>query len=91
MRHSCLGIVIYISVINLLFNTDVIERRPNSAHDECTICFYQWKGRSPVKLPCKHIFCQECITDQFQRDFKCPLCSKEVSENFQIVADKSLT
>lgn len=30
-----------------------------SQHDNCSICFEDYED--PVKLPCNHIFCRDCI------------------------------
>ncbi|KAK9054983.1 hypothetical protein SSX86_026062 [Deinandra increscens subsp. villosa] len=43
-----------------------------TAGDLCTIC--QEKLRSPIVLQCKHIFCEECVSEWFDRERTCPLC-----------------
>jgi hypothetical protein len=51
------------------------------AGGECSIC--QEEGyRTPVKLPCGHVFDEECITEWFERgvDKTCPLCRAQVPE-----------
>ncbi|XP_057442350.1 uncharacterized protein LOC130734070 [Lotus japonicus] len=44
----------------------------NAAGDLCAIC--QEKMHSPVLLRCKHIFCEECVSEWFERERTCPLC-----------------
>ena len=40
--------------------------------DCCSIC--QDTMSQPLKLRCKHIFCEECIGEWLERDITCPLC-----------------
>lgn len=42
------------------------------AGDLCAIC--QEKMQSPVLLRCKHIFCEDCVSEWFERERTCPLC-----------------
>ncbi|KAI4306582.1 hypothetical protein L6164_029845 [Bauhinia variegata] len=44
----------------------------NAAGDLCAIC--QEKMHSPILLRCKHIFCEECVSEWFERERTCPLC-----------------
>ncbi|XP_028796162.1 E3 ubiquitin-protein ligase RNFT1-like [Neltuma alba] len=44
----------------------------NAAGDLCAIC--QEKMHAPVLLRCKHIFCEECVSEWFERERTCPLC-----------------
>lgn len=43
-----------------------------AAGDLCAIC--QEKMHSPIVLRCKHIFCEECVSEWFDRERTCPLC-----------------
>ncbi|KAI3472955.1 hypothetical protein Pfo_029202 [Paulownia fortunei] len=43
-----------------------------AAGDLCAIC--QEKMHAPVLLRCKHIFCEECVSEWFERERTCPLC-----------------
>ncbi|XP_071697335.1 uncharacterized protein [Rutidosis leptorrhynchoides] len=43
-----------------------------AAGDLCAIC--QEKLHSPIVLRCKHIFCEECVSEWFDRERTCPLC-----------------
>ncbi|PWA43672.1 RING/U-box superfamily protein [Artemisia annua] len=42
------------------------------AGDMCAIC--QEKMQAPVLLRCKHIFCEDCVSEWFERERTCPLC-----------------
>ncbi|KAK6145721.1 hypothetical protein DH2020_022541 [Rehmannia glutinosa] len=44
----------------------------NAAGDLCAIC--QEKMHAPILLPCKHIFCEDCVSEWFERERTCPLC-----------------
>ncbi|KAL8149369.1 uncharacterized protein LOC141708706 [Apium graveolens] len=44
----------------------------NDAGDLCAIC--QEKMHVPVLLRCKHVFCEDCVSEWFERERTCPLC-----------------
>ncbi|XP_027332016.1 E3 ubiquitin-protein ligase RNFT1-like [Abrus precatorius] len=44
----------------------------NAAGDLCAIC--QEKMQAPILLRCKHIFCEDCVLEWFERERTCPLC-----------------
>ncbi|KAL9427202.1 hypothetical protein AB3S75_029409 [Citrus x aurantiifolia] len=44
----------------------------NAAGDLCAIC--QEKIHAPILLRCKHIFCDDCVSEWFERERTCPLC-----------------
>ncbi|KAH0466014.1 hypothetical protein IEQ34_006117 [Dendrobium chrysotoxum] len=43
-----------------------------AAGDLCAIC--QEKMHAPILLRCKHIFCEDCVSEWFDRERTCPLC-----------------
>lgn len=43
-----------------------------AAGDLCAIC--QEKMHTPILLRCKHIFCEDCVSEWFERERTCPLC-----------------
>ncbi|XP_020268653.1 RING finger and transmembrane domain-containing protein 2-like isoform X1 [Asparagus officinalis] len=43
-----------------------------AAGDMCAIC--QEKMHTPILLRCKHIFCEDCVSEWFERERTCPLC-----------------
>ncbi|XP_074277010.1 uncharacterized protein LOC141600663 [Silene latifolia] len=44
----------------------------SAAGDMCAIC--QEKMHTPVLLRCKHLFCEDCVSEWFERERTCPLC-----------------
>jgi hypothetical protein len=44
--------------------------------DMCSIC--QEKMVSPIILSCTHIFCEDCVSEWFERERTCPLCRASV-------------
>ncbi|KAI5662911.1 hypothetical protein M9H77_22234 [Catharanthus roseus] len=44
----------------------------NAVGDLCAIC--QEKMHAPILLRCKHIFCEDCVSEWFERERTCPLC-----------------
>lgn len=56
--------------------------------DVCAIC--QESMESPLKLRCRHMFCEECISEWLERDTTCPLCRAVVkSETLRSFSDGS--
>lgn len=47
---------------------DVVE----AGSPDCSICYEEMT--QPVKLSCSHMFCEECVTEWFDRERSCPLC-----------------
>ncbi|CAM6015079.1 unnamed protein product [Sphagnum balticum] len=43
-----------------------------AAGDMCAIC--QEKMHAPISLRCKHVFCEDCVSEWFERERTCPLC-----------------
>ncbi|XP_020171367.2 uncharacterized protein [Aegilops tauschii subsp. strangulata] len=43
-----------------------------AAGDMCAIC--QEKMHVPILLRCKHVFCEDCVSEWFERERTCPLC-----------------
>ncbi|KQK02870.2 RING finger and transmembrane domain-containing protein 2 [Brachypodium distachyon] len=43
-----------------------------AAGDMCAIC--QEKMHAPILLRCKHVFCEDCVSEWFERERTCPLC-----------------
>lgn len=43
-----------------------------AAGDLCAIC--QEKMHAPILLSCKHLFCEDCVSEWFERERTCPLC-----------------
>ena len=45
--------------------------------DCCAIC--QERYDRPVRLGCRHVFCEECVGEWFERERTCPLCRATVA------------
>ncbi|XP_074355625.1 uncharacterized protein LOC141695266 isoform X2 [Apium graveolens] len=50
----------------------IYREQVNAAGDLCAIC--QEKMLAPILLRCKHIFCEDCVSEWFERERTCPLC-----------------
>lgn len=63
----------------------------------CPICYYPFGTgkKAPIKTPCNHVFCIECMQDMVRRSgasLECPTCRRSL-KNFrptQSMVDKSL-
>eukprot|EP01132_Coremiostelium_polycephalum_P001341 gene1341-1693_t len=47
-----------------------------AANDLCAIC--QEKMVAPILLRCNHMFCEDCVSQWFEREKTCPLCRAPV-------------
>ncbi|XP_073282273.1 uncharacterized protein [Primulina huaijiensis] len=54
------------------FGSYATSEQVNAAGDLCAIC--QEKMYAPIFLRCKHIFCEDCVSEWFERERTCPLC-----------------
>ncbi|XP_047307277.1 E3 ubiquitin-protein ligase RNFT1-like [Impatiens glandulifera] len=54
------------------YGTHATDEQVNSVGDLCAIC--QEKMQAPILLCCKHIFCEDCVSEWFERERTCPLC-----------------
>ncbi|KAJ9548630.1 hypothetical protein OSB04_021173 [Centaurea solstitialis] len=54
------------------YGASASNEQVSAAGDLCAIC--QEKMHSPIVLRCKHIFCEECVSEWFDRERTCPLC-----------------
>eukprot|EP00929_Paragymnodinium_shiwhaense_P011232 TRINITY_DN11673_c0_g1_i1.p1 TRINITY_DN11673_c0_g1~~TRINITY_DN11673_c0_g1_i1.p1 ORF type:complete len:683 (-),score=15.53 TRINITY_DN11673_c0_g1_i1:296-2344(-) len=54
---------------------------------ECAICFAtDGKLRKPLRLPCEHVFCSECVAPWLQRCALCPMCRQDVRPALEAMA-----
>jgi len=58
------------------FGTYATTEEIGKAGDLCAIC--QEKMKSPVKLSCTHVFCEDCVSEWFEREKTCPLCRASI-------------
>ncbi|KAI9110859.1 hypothetical protein K1719_018297 [Acacia pycnantha] len=57
---------------DILYGVYATKEQVNASGDLCAIC--QEKMCGPILLRCKHIFCEECVSEWFDRERTCPLC-----------------
>ena len=61
-------------------DSSVIDADDVPADYECAIC--QDVLNNPVQLPCKHVFCSECLSGALQMKRICPVCRAELPAGF---------
>ncbi|KAL8552393.1 hypothetical protein ACS0TY_001187 [Phlomoides rotata] len=54
------------------YGAHATSEQVSAAGDLCAIC--QEKMHAPILLRCKHIFCEDCVSEWFERERTCPLC-----------------
>ncbi|XP_060181599.1 uncharacterized protein LOC132611206 [Lycium barbarum] len=54
------------------YGSHATPEQVHAAGDLCAIC--QEKMHTPILLRCKHIFCEDCVSEWFERERTCPLC-----------------
>lgn len=47
-----------------------------AAGDECAVCFAC--PQKPLRLPCRHAFCAECVVPWLRRCALCPMCRQDL-------------
>jgi hypothetical protein len=63
------------------FLANALEPVEPVEHENCSICHDPMK--TPVRLPCKHDFCKECITEWLTqpRVDSCPMCRRRLFQS----------
>ena len=61
-----------LSIKEIHYGSHATPEQLNAAGDLCAIC--QEKMNTPILLCCKHIFCEDCVSEWFERERTCPLC-----------------
>ncbi|KAK9060995.1 hypothetical protein SSX86_018175 [Deinandra increscens subsp. villosa] len=54
------------------YGSPATAEQVSEAGDVCAIC--QEKMQAPILLRCKHVFCEDCVSEWFERERTCPLC-----------------
>ncbi|KAL6847991.1 hypothetical protein ACP4OV_022119 [Aristida adscensionis] len=54
------------------YGSSATSEQVAAAGDMCAIC--QEKMHAPILLRCKHVFCEDCVSEWFERERTCPLC-----------------
>jgi len=52
------------------------EQVAELGENTCSIC--QDEMQQPITLPCNHLFCEECVSEWFEREKTCPICRSVV-------------
>ncbi|VDK41877.1 unnamed protein product [Anisakis simplex] len=64
-----------------------VPSRADLAHfSQCTICVSN--AVNPLKLPCGHVFCRQCIHTWLETENTCPNCRKDTPTPLQDVSWK---
>lgn len=73
------------------YGTYATTEQVDEGGEICAIC--QDKMLAPVMLCCRHIFCEDCVSEWLERERTCPLCRAVVkhSDDLQSFADGSTT
>lgn len=70
--QSFLAAVKTLSCKDVHYGSHATAEQVIAAGDLCAIC--QEKMHAPILLGCKHIFCEDCVSEWFDRERTCPLC-----------------
>ncbi|KAH3877383.1 E3 ubiquitin-protein ligase RNFT1-like [Dreissena polymorpha] len=78
--------------VRVFFSNTKFGEKPSaeeikSREENCPIC--QDDYQDPVMLPCKHIFCENCVSIWFDREKTCPMCRAEIQHEDPVWQDGS--
>ncbi|XP_072983481.1 uncharacterized protein [Typha latifolia] len=76
--QSFLAAVKALSRKDVQYGSYATKEQVLAAGDLCAIC--QEKMHAPILLRCKHIFCEDCVSEWFERERTCPLCRAMVKQ-----------
>lgn len=62
---------------NMNLGTKPTSEEVHIAGESCPICHDDFAN--PVKLSCKHIFCEDCVSLWFDREQTCPMCRTRIT------------
>ncbi|CAH9098138.1 unnamed protein product [Cuscuta europaea] len=86
--QSCFTALKALSMKDVHYGVYATTEQVNAAGDMCAIC--QEKMHAPILLLCNHIFCEDCVSEWFERERTCPLCRALVrSTDLQSFGDGS--
>ena len=54
----------------------------------CPVCLEGLVGKDPVKIPCSHVICLTCISEWTSQERSCPMCKRQIPEDFRIQSSK---
>jgi hypothetical protein len=71
---------------------DLEKGGSGETEDVCTICLGEYEdGEQLVKLPCSHIYHEDCVSSWTSNHTRCPLCNYDLSQISGVVADDAGT
>jgi len=71
---------------------DLEKGGSGETEDVCTICLGEYEdGEKLVKLPCSHIYHEDCVSSWTSNHTRCPLCNYDLSQIIGVVADDAGT
>ena len=60
-------------------NYEILKKKDIPTNKECYICLKNFKKNDIVrKLPCEHIFCENCLKPWLLKNSVCPICKYEL-------------
>jgi E3 ubiquitin-protein ligase RNF115/126 len=60
----------------------VIENDIKEGETTCNVCLYDFeKGNNVIKMPCEHVFHEECVLTWLKMHNTCPVCRSELESN----------
>ena len=64
---------------------EVLNDSKNESIDNiCPICLDNLKIKISIETVCKHYFHRECLYKNFERNFLCPICRRNLENNFTL-------
>ncbi|KAJ8977173.1 hypothetical protein NQ317_003113 [Molorchus minor] len=78
-RVKLLKVAFFKLLQNVSIGSSPSKDQIQTAGDHCPICHDEYD--SPVLLQCRHIFCESCVTNWFDREQTCPLCRAKIVDD----------
>ncbi|GMH72140.1 hypothetical protein TrRE_jg11991 [Triparma retinervis] len=64
---------------------DEVDHQTNREAELCSICLCEYENcNSVVRLPCDHLFHDDCLDKWVQNNFRCPLCNEDLRSEEEI-------
>ncbi|XP_014228124.1 RING finger and transmembrane domain-containing protein 2 [Trichogramma pretiosum] len=76
-KHFCIAVGKMLQNVSL--GTCPSKEQIVASGGSCAICHEEYT--LPVRLSCKHIFCEGCVTTWLDREKSCPLCRASITDD----------